>query len=56
MDRLVDPLVELDFYEVRKRGRELHDGAEEFVTFLRGHITSWARRNWEAAASGELGG
>lgn len=39
---LIKPEGLVDFYEIRNRGRVLHDGANEFTTYLRNHIASWA--------------
>jgi LysR family transcriptional regulator, carnitine catabolism transcriptional activator len=42
MSRLVDPVVQLDFYQIRKGGRKLSPVAEEFTAFLQNYIASWA--------------
>jgi LysR family carnitine catabolism transcriptional activator len=44
MTRLLDPVVNLDFYEIRNRGRRLPAGAEEFTSFLQSYIARWAGR------------
>jgi LysR family carnitine catabolism transcriptional activator len=44
MTRLVNPVVAVDFYQIRKRGRQLSSTAEEFSTFLQGYIARWAGR------------
>jgi LysR family transcriptional regulator, carnitine catabolism transcriptional activator len=44
MTRLVNPVVAVEFYQIRKRGRKLSSTAEEFSTFLQGYIARWAGR------------
>ena len=44
MTRLVNPVVLVDFYQIRNRGRKLSSAAEEFSTFLQGYIARWAGR------------
>jgi LysR family transcriptional regulator, carnitine catabolism transcriptional activator len=44
MTRLVNPVVAVEFYQIRKRGRKLLSTAEEFSTFLQGYIARWAGR------------
>ena len=44
MTRLVNPVVLMDFYQVRNRGRTLSSAAVEFSTFLQGYIARWAGR------------
>lgn len=44
MTRLVNPVVGVDFYQIRNRGRKLSSAAEEFSTFLQGYIARWAGR------------
>ncbi|WP_078864264.1 LysR family transcriptional regulator [Streptomyces sp. AcH 505] len=39
---LTKPDALVDFYEIRNRGRALHGGADEFTTYLKRHIASWA--------------
>lgn len=31
MERLTNPKIDLDFYEVRKSGRLLHSGVDDFL-------------------------
>ncbi len=45
MSRLVNPVVPLDFLQIRRGGRKLAPIAEEFTSFLRSYIASWARRS-----------
>jgi DNA-binding transcriptional LysR family regulator len=42
--RLVNPAVTMDFHEIRNRGRQLSQAADEFSLFLQGHIAKWAGR------------
>jgi len=44
MELLTEPVVDLDLYEIRSRGRVLHSGVEEFTAFLKKHIASWAHQ------------
>jgi LysR family transcriptional regulator, carnitine catabolism transcriptional activator len=44
MTRLVNPVVTVDFYQIRKRGRKLSSAAEDFSAFLQGYIANWAGR------------
>jgi len=39
---LVNPTVHLDFYQIRKAGREFSPVSEEFTAFLKNYIVSWA--------------
>ena len=45
MSSLVNPTVQLDFYQIRKGGRKLSPVAEEFTTFLKNYIVEWARKS-----------
>ena len=45
MSRLVSPVVPLDFLQIRRGGKKLAPIAEEFTSFLRSHISSWAERS-----------
>jgi len=45
MSRLVNPVVSLDFLQIRRAGKKLPSIAEEFTSFLRDHITRWAERS-----------
>jgi LysR family carnitine catabolism transcriptional activator len=45
MSRLINPVVDLDFSQIRARGRALSDEAGEFTTFLTGHMARWAGRS-----------
>lgn len=42
MHPLVEPVVSIDFVQIRDRGRKLPPGAEEFNDFLKGYIAQWA--------------
>jgi len=44
MIRLVNPVVTLDFHQIRNRGRKLPPAAEEFTSFLKSYIARWAGR------------
>lgn len=44
MSRLVNPVVTLDFSQVRARGKRLPAGADAFTAFLQQHIARWAGR------------
>ena len=43
--RLTNPIVNLDFYQIRSRGRKLPTGAEDFTSFLKTYIARWAGRS-----------
>ena len=42
MSELVDPVVNLDFYEISSRGRKLPEDAAQFSAFLKKYIARWA--------------
>jgi LysR family carnitine catabolism transcriptional activator len=44
MSRLIDPIVNLEFYQISNRGKELPPGADEFTAFLKTYIARWAGR------------
>jgi DNA-binding transcriptional LysR family regulator len=44
MTRLINPIVNLEFAQIRARGTQLPPGAEDFTTFLQGHMATWAGR------------
>jgi LysR family transcriptional regulator, carnitine catabolism transcriptional activator len=44
MTRLVNPTVNLDFYQIRNPGRKLSPAADDFAAFLQGYIVKWAGR------------
>ena len=44
MSQLINPVVRFDFHMISRRGRELPPGAEEFTSFLKSYIASWAGR------------
>lgn len=44
MTRLTNPMVPVDFYQIRNRGRRLSASAEEFTSFLQGFVARWAGR------------
>ena len=45
MSRLVNPVVPLDFLQIRRGGKKLTPIAEEFTSFLRSYISDWAGRS-----------
>jgi LysR family transcriptional regulator, carnitine catabolism transcriptional activator len=45
MSRLVNPVVPLDFLQIRRGGKKLAPIAEEFTAFLRTYISNWAARS-----------
>jgi DNA-binding transcriptional LysR family regulator len=58
MSRLVDPVVPLDFFQIRRGGRKLSPVAEEFTSFLQSYIAKWAhqfQRQFPADLGAELG-
>jgi LysR family carnitine catabolism transcriptional activator len=42
MSRLINPVVHLDFSQIRHAGRKLPPVAEEFTSFLQSYIARWA--------------
>ena len=42
MSALVDPVVNLDFYQISSRGSRLSEGAQEFSKFLTTYLANWA--------------
>jgi LysR family transcriptional regulator, carnitine catabolism transcriptional activator len=42
MSELVDPVVNLEFYEISSRGRKLPEDAAQFSAFLKKYIARWA--------------
>ena len=45
LSRLVNPVVPLDFSEIRRGGRKLPTVADDFTSFLQSYIASWAGRS-----------
>ena len=45
MSRLVNPVVNYDFFQIRNGGRKLPAAAEEFTSFLKDYIAGWARNS-----------
>ncbi len=45
MSRLINPVVPLDFSQIRRGGRKLPPVAEDFTSFLQSYIASWAGRS-----------
>jgi len=44
MSQLINPVVRFDFHLIRSRGKELPPGAEEFISYLKSYIATWAGR------------
>jgi LysR family carnitine catabolism transcriptional activator len=44
MSQLINPVARFDFHLISSRGRELPPGAEEFTSFLKSYIATWAGR------------
>jgi len=42
MSALVDPVVNLDFYQISNRGSRLSEGSKKFSGFLKTYIANWA--------------
>lgn len=42
--QLINPVVRFDFHMISRRGRELPPGADEFTSFLKSYIATWAGR------------
>jgi LysR family carnitine catabolism transcriptional activator len=45
MSQLINPVVRFDFHMISRRGTELPPGADEFTSFLKGYIATWAGRS-----------
>jgi LysR family transcriptional regulator, carnitine catabolism transcriptional activator len=44
MSQLINPVVRFDFHLISNRGREMPPGADEFASFLKSYIATWAGR------------
>jgi LysR family carnitine catabolism transcriptional activator len=44
VSQLVQPVAHLDFHLISDRGKEVPPGAEEFISFLKSYIATWAGR------------
>jgi LysR family transcriptional regulator, carnitine catabolism transcriptional activator len=44
MSQLINPVVRFDFHLISNRARELPPGADEFTSFLKSYIATWAGR------------
>jgi LysR family transcriptional regulator, carnitine catabolism transcriptional activator len=44
VSQLINPVVRFDFHLISKRGRELPPGADEFTSFLKSYVATWAGR------------
>ena len=40
--QLINPVVRFDFHMISRRGKELPSGANEFTSFLKSYIATWA--------------
>jgi LysR family carnitine catabolism transcriptional activator len=45
MSQLINPVVNLEFYQITNRGKKLPSGADEFTAFLKTYISRWAGRS-----------
>jgi DNA-binding transcriptional LysR family regulator len=44
MSPLVDPVVSMEFHQITQRGRNLPEGADDFLAFLKTYVSGWAER------------
>jgi DNA-binding transcriptional LysR family regulator len=44
MSQLINPVVRFDFHMISRRGKELPPGAQDFTSFLKSYIATWAGR------------
>ena len=44
MSQLINPVARFDFHIISRRGRALPPGADEFTSFLKSYIATWAGR------------
>jgi len=44
MSPLVEPVVSMEFHQITQRGRSLPEGVDEFLAFLKTHVSGWAER------------
>jgi DNA-binding transcriptional LysR family regulator len=44
MTRLINPVVNLEFYQISNRGKKLPAAADDFSAFLKNYIARWAGR------------
>jgi len=45
MSRLINPVVHLDFSQIRNAGKKLPAVSEAFTSFLQSYIAGWAGRS-----------
>ena len=45
MTPLINPVVRFEFHLISRRGKELPPGADEFTSFLKSYIATWAGRS-----------
>jgi len=44
MSQLINPVVRFDFHLISSRGKALPPGADEFISFLKSYVATWAGR------------
>ncbi|MGH8211528.1 MAG: hypothetical protein ACREU6_18400, partial [Steroidobacteraceae bacterium] len=44
MSQLINPVVRFDFHVIRSRGKEQRPAADDFTSFLKSYIATWAGR------------
>ena len=44
MSQLISPVVRIEFHLISNRAKKLPPGAEEFTSFLKSYIATWAGR------------
>jgi LysR family transcriptional regulator, carnitine catabolism transcriptional activator len=44
VSQLINPVARFDFHMISRRGRELPPGADEFTSFLKNYVATWAGR------------
>jgi LysR family transcriptional regulator, carnitine catabolism transcriptional activator len=45
MSRLINPVVEVMFYQISNRGKKLPTEADDFTQYLKSYFTRWAGRS-----------
>jgi LysR family transcriptional regulator, carnitine catabolism transcriptional activator len=44
LSSLINPVIRFDFHMISPRGKELPSAADEFTTYLKSYIATWAGR------------
>ena len=44
MSQLINPVARFDFHLISSRAKELPPGADEFASFLKSYVATWAGR------------